>query len=64
MTFFCRKMLPMQICIKLMFLNAFDNTNNLLKPSSDIWINSEHKLIWHKSLKLSQQTFVYFDLEN
>lgn len=50
--------------MQVLFPDVFDNINELLKPPTDIWNNSEHKPIWPESLKLPQQTFVAFALEN
>ena len=46
------------------FHDAFNNINELLKPSTDIWNSNEHKPICSESLKLPQQIFVVFALKN
>ena len=46
------------------FKGIFDKINNLSKPSTDIWNNNEKTPIWKERLRLPQQTFVEFALEN
>ena len=44
--------------------HAFDQINNLLKPSADIWNNNEKAPIWKEQLRLPWQTFVESVLAN
>ena len=46
------------------FKGIFDKINDLSKPSTDIWNNNEKTPIWKEQLRLPQQTFVEFALEN
>ena len=50
--------------VHLSFNKAFNNINNLLKPSTEIWNYNETKRIWKEQLRLPQQKFVEFALEN
>ena len=44
--------------------HAFDQINNLLKQSADIWNNNEKAPIWKEQLRLPWQTFVESVLAN
>lgn len=48
--------------MQILFPDAFNNINDLLKPSTDIWNNNKKTPIWQDQLRVPQQTFVKFAL--
>ena len=48
--------------MQILFPDAFNNINDLLKPSTDIWNNNERTPIRKDQLRVPQQTFVEFAL--
>ena len=56
---------PFQIDDVIIFIKgAFDEINDLLKPSTDIWNNNKKTPFCKEQLRLCQQTFVEFSLAN